>query len=359
MNTITIQEAWSRLQQRGLVEGEQPAADTQSSPWYVRVMLGIAGWMGAGFLLGFVGVAFAFAMENAFAAILIGALCCGGAYAIFRAARSNDFLAQFGLAVSFSGQFMVIYGIFKAFGWDSVPAFLVAAAFEAALTVLVPNVIHRVLSAGGAMLALAFGMERFGLFGVSSAIAAAVFAMVWLDQARWAGKGELWRPVGYGLALALLYLESTRFFGFYRYWMHGDPGWLALHGPLIGFLLLAVVCIWASVRLLEREGIPLASATGMASLLAAVLVVALSYFAPGVATASLILLLGFACGNRILMGLGLVALLGFVSHYYYQMQSTLLVKSGVLAATGAALLLARLALHHYFPSESAEENAHA
>lgn len=359
MNAMTIEEAWSRLQQRGLVEGEQPATDAQSSPWYVRVMLGIAGWMGAGFLLGFVGVAFAFAMENAFASILIGVLCCGGAYAIFRAAGNNDFLAQFGLAVSFAGQFMVIYGVFKAFDWESVSAFLIAAVFEAALVVLIPNTIHRVLSSGGAMLALAFGMERAGLFGLSSAVAAAVFALVWLDRERWAGTGALWRPVGYGMALALLYLESARFFDYYRYWMHRDPIWLMQYGPMIGFVFTAVVCVWATARLLEREGIALASAAGTAAILAALLLCVLSYVAPGVAIASLILLLGFACGNRILMGMGVMALLGFVSHYYYQMQSTLLVKSAVLAATGLALLLARLALHHYFPLDSTEEQHHA
>lgn len=363
MNTIanatTPQELWQRLQQRGLVEGEQPPADASSSPWYVRVMLGIAGWIGACFLLGFVGIAFVAVMESALASILVGLLCCGGACFIFRAAKDNDFLAQFGLAVSFAGQGLVIYGIFKDAHSESALAFLLVAAFEAALALLVPNAIHRVLATAGAMLALAFAIERSGLHGVAPAIAAAGVAAVWLKRELWAGKGEVWRPIGYGLTLALLQIESTRLFDFYRHWFHDQPDWLARYAPVLGALLMLVVLVWATVSLLRQEHIALDGKAGVAALLAAVLTGVLSFSAPGVAAGVLILVLGFACGNRILLGLGLIGLLGFISHYYYQMHSTLLVKSAVLAITGIALLIARLALHQCFPSPSAEENPHA
>ena len=55
----------------------------------------------------------------------------------------------------------------------------------------------------------------------------------------------------------------------------------------------------------------------------------------------MIVVLGFANGNRVLTGLGITALLFYVSAYYYLLEETLLFKSGVLLATGIVLLATR------------------
>ena len=59
----------------------------------------------------------------------------------------------------------------------------------------------------------------------------------------------------------------------------------------------------------------------------------------------MIVVLGFANGNRVLTGLGIAALLFYVFAYYYLLQETLLFKSGVLLATGFVLLVARWIMH--------------
>jgi uncharacterized membrane protein len=50
-------------------------------------------------------------------------------------------------------------------------------------------------------------------------------------------------------------------------------------------------------------------------------------------------LLGFATGNRTLFGVGVVALLSYLSYFYYSLQATLLMKSVALGLTGMALLI--------------------
>ena len=62
------------------------------------------------------------------------------------------------------------------------------------------------------------------------------------------------------------------------------------------------------------------------------------------------LILGFAIGNRVLFGLGVLGFIGFLSHYYYQMQATLLYKSAVLAMMGVFLLAIRFAFQRYLIS---------
>jgi uncharacterized protein DUF4401 len=55
---------WGRLDAAGLVEGNAPSAAADAVPWYVRAMVGIAGWIAACFLLAFIGGAIAFAFRT-------------------------------------------------------------------------------------------------------------------------------------------------------------------------------------------------------------------------------------------------------------------------------------------------------
>jgi hypothetical protein len=108
---MTAGELWDRLTAQGHVEGEMPAPDRPAAPWYVRAMLGIAGWIGALFLIAFVGAAYTFVMSSGGAAAVIGLICCAGAFALFRAFDGNALAEQFGLAVSLAGQVMLIVAI--------------------------------------------------------------------------------------------------------------------------------------------------------------------------------------------------------------------------------------------------------
>ena len=74
------------------------------------------------------------------------------------------------------------------------------------------------------------------------------------------------------------------------------------------------------------------------------LLAGLGFKAPGLVESVLLVILGYMHGNRVLVGLGVLALGGFLSHYYYQMNDTLLQKSILLAVTGGALVLARVAV---------------
>jgi uncharacterized membrane protein len=84
----------------------------------------------------------------------------------------------------------------------------------------------------------------------------------------------------------------------------------------------------------------------------------LSIKAPGAGPAAAILIVGFANADRVLAGLGIFALLGYLFHYYYSLEATLLEKSGLLVAAGIALLVARLAMRYWWP-ESPRDNAEA
>ena len=346
---------WRKLAAQGLVEGELPARSDSRSPWYVRVMLGVAAWMGALFLFSFVGAMFVFVMQNALASIAAGAMVCAGAVVVFRSERKSDFAGQFGLAVSLAGQTLIGYGLAKLLGNRVWPTALVMAAVQAGLFCLAPNFVHRVLTAWSSVLLAAVAFGDLGLHPFSPALVTAAFAWVWIREFEFAGKGEVARAGGYGLALAAMQVTV----------MHGElwTQWLFAKGggPIgghlgiwLGAILSAAVLLWAVILLLRREQVPLDSGPGRIALAGALILGLASLKAPGVGPAAAILVVGFANGNRVLAGLGILALLGYLSHFYYALHATLLEKSLILACTGVALLAVRLAVHRFWPEEAKE-----
>lgn len=358
---MSTADLWARLRSADLVEGEQPPPDPAATPWFVRIMLGIAGWIGALFLAGFVGAAFSFIVDDAASATIAGAIFCAAALGLFMRFDGNDFVDQFALVVSLLGQVMLIIGLAQFLKPEDPGFYLAMAAVEVGLALAVPNFLHRVLAAGGAAIALALAINELQLHGLTAPILCAGLAWIWLDPERWATGGRLWRPIGYGLVLALLLVETFRLAGGTSlFGMRGDePSWISLHGPLIGRALTAALLVWVAFALARREDFAADSRVTLAACGAALIVGLLSLGAPGFASALIVLLLGFAAGNRLLLALGIFGLLGFVSHFYYSLHATLLEKSGLLAATGLVLLAAHFLLRRFHPAAAAPETADA
>jgi hypothetical protein len=346
---------WDRLAAEGLVEGERPAPEPAQSPWYVRTMLGIAGWIGALFLIGFVGAAFAFVMKDSSMAMAAGALCCAAALILYRTLPRQDFADQFALALSLAGQVLMILGLSDILKPEDSSFYLAIAAMQTLLALAVPNFLHRVLTAAGAAVALAFAVAQLSLHGLAAPLLCAGLVWIWIEPARWAASGRLWRPIGYGLVLALLLVETFRLLGAAEWFglEREASSWMQIHGPLVGRGLIASLLVLVAALLSLREGHALGSRTTLAVAGGALIFGLFSLGAPGLASGVLVLLLGFAAGNRLLMALGILALLGFAAHFYYSLNATLLAKSGLLAATGLCLLAAHVVLRR-LPGGAAE-----
>jgi hypothetical protein len=345
-------ELWARLRQAGLVQGESPVADSPRSPWFVRVMLGVAGWFGALFLLLFIGFGMSFVFKTSGMALIVGAFACGLAGVLFHKSPENDFAGQFALAVSMAGQALLIFAIADMTGSKSVAMMgIVVAAMQAALFWLLPSYVHRVWSAAIGACALAVALADMGLLALTSALVLAAFAWVWLKEFDHAKDGPLVRAGGYGLALAAVFIAvMDGEFSIVRILDNPRPPVGGMAGAWIGAGLTGAALLWAVVRLLAREDVPLESPQGKIALVGALILALATLKAPGIGPAAAVLVIGYANGNRVLAGFGVLALLGYLSHYYYSLQITLLEKSAVLAFTGLALLAARLALIRYWPA---------
>lgn len=355
---------WQSLIAKGLVTGEEPEVSQVAAPWYVRTMLGIAGWVGALFLLGALFGGLLFIAESAVASGALGLAACVAAVVIYRTTQQNDFAEQFAFAVSLAGQGLLVYSILRGFNFFSdAYAFieqirllaLVSVGLQAVLFILVPNYLHRVWSALMGIGAAVFLLNQYGVYPFTLVLLLAASTTLWLQEFRWAKYGEMVRALGYSLVLISIshLLTQNHFWDDGRFWQNafGIQPLGGVLGEVISSFCLGLVLVALVYTLLKRGGIALASRISIASFVLAALVGLMGLKAPGITVGLIFVVLGFSQGNNILTGLGLVTLVAFVSQFYYLLHLTLLYKSIVLVASGLALLVVRQVLKHYWPKE--------
>jgi len=319
---------WARLSAAELVSGELPVDETGGrvpSPWPVRVMLGVAGWLGAIFLFGFVTVALRVFLRDPSSAWPLGGLCLICAIGLFYAVPANDFAGQFAFALSVAGQFLVVMGMQPlAKEWTAFLMILI----EAALAFAIANYVHRVFTVIAANTALALWLGwTMHAPTVALGLLAIGVTLIWVDPIVIAKRQALWEPIGYGLAIALLLIDAAWIFE-RNFWSRNSPvvtSFAHWGGPIVVGLAL----VYGAWKL---------SAGRMLAVGAAAVIALCGVAAPGISAAVLVITLGFASAQRALMGLGLVGFAFYLWHFYYQLDLTFLAKSMVLAGTGVVLL---------------------
>jgi hypothetical protein len=332
---------WETLRQAGLVQGEAPATDTIESPWYVKAILAFSGWLAAMFLLGFVGVGFQFIVESGLASLITGGVMMGAAYAILRIPK-NEFVEHLALALSIAGQALAIYAFFELLDTHGALLWALVALLEVLLAVIMPNNVHRVWSSYAAAVAFALTLASMRVPYLAHGLVMLLAAWIWLNEFRYRRYMQCMRAVGYGLVLALIQLTGTILFH------RENLGGLVEYGPgealvpaWLGELATGAVMLYVVWKLLQRLGVRLTDPFARTALLSTLLFCGVSLEAHGIAAGMAIVLLGFAGSNRVLLGLGIAALLFYISSYYYLLEKTLLYKSGTLLLVGVVLLAAR------------------
>lgn len=358
---------WQKLLTQGLVTGEEPEFNDDTAPWYVRTMLGIAGWVGAILLLGALFGGFALLTDSAVVAGMLGAGACLVAVIIYRATHHNDFAKQFAFAVSLAGQALLVYSILKGLNlFQDTEAFIsrvrqvamVLVVLQTILFLVVPNILHRTWSALIGVGAAVFLLNQYGLYPFTLAITLAAGTMLWLQEFHWAKYGEMLRALGYSLIIVSIshLLTQNHFWDDGRFWQNvfGIQSLGGAVGEWLASLCLGVILIALVFVLLKRGEIALGSSISIASLVLAVLVTLIGLQAPGITVGIVVVLLGYSRGNTILTGLGLVTLVVFISQFYYLLHLTLLQKSILLFGSGLVLLAVRQVLKHFWPKGAAD-----
>lgn len=351
------EQMWEILLQAGLTEGAAPETGKLESPWYVKVLLAFSGWLAALFLLGFIGMGFRFVFKNSAAAFIIGGMMIGGAFTILRIPK-NEFIEHLALAVSLAGQALVVVAIFKISNRNAEIAWLLVALLQVLLAVVMPSFVHRVFSSFVAAFALSMTLTIMGWPYVVCGVVMLLAAWCWLNEFRYPRQMRKMRAIGYGLVLALIPLKGTALFGYrtmgWRFSQNQSELWAK---AWIGEVLIGVVTVYVVWHLLQRYGQAISERLSITALLGTLLLCVVSIKVQGITVGMVIMLLGFAGANRVLLSLGIVSLLFYISSYYYLLDATLLAKSLTLLIVGLVLLIIRWLMLRILPVKKEAQNA--
>lgn len=367
----TEQALWRELAARGEVQGE-PSARVRT-PWAVRALMGAAGWLGALFFqMFFLGAVFVAVRENAGAIAVTGLAMIVLAAVLYRRGGAGIALGQFALAVSLSGQGMVIYGVAESLGGgrliETAAFWACLAVFEAALYALVQNRLHRFLAALGVWIGLAVAVhialtdsERHAWLVIPWSLGwlapAACAIVAWFTTAEErlcaAGRHGWFEPAMdatllFALGAALVVTGASH-----------PLAWLQLQEAVPLFararwlpgLLVGVVLV--GFALLECRRLALSFPAVVAVLVGTAAFSVLMAAAPAVGAGALALGLALRRDSLPWLGLGIAAIaIGFI-WYYSSLHWTLLAKSVTLAAAGVILIVLRQWLVHAEPAKEA------
>jgi hypothetical protein len=348
----TPENFWQILASAGLVQGDLPAVPAQahgdSSPWFVKTMLGVAAWLSSLFFLAFLAVLMGSWLDQAGARAFLGIIACVLAVAYFRKGASSIFFEQICFVLALLGQILVLSAILDRYA-DTTAPWLLATVFEAIALVAIPYQPNRFLSALAALFFLYCVMLSWGLAGLF--LPACLIALAVMLHYQWK-LPRLAPAVAAALSLVpFCTIETQGHFQRLTWRLEDDPCCGLFMALPIWFWQASLIAAWLGVvhALLQRATAKPFSPENASVWLLALLLAAGTWPVPLSLFALAVFALGFSQRDKLLEGIGIIQLLWATGYYYYALETTLLFKSLLLAALGAALLLLYAASRYLLP----------
>lgn len=315
-DAITRASVTRELARLGVIaDGDAPAPEAvDGRPWFVALLLGAAGWLAGLFAMFFVWMLFE--PDTTGAMVVIGVALLTGAFALYVIERANPFFAQLALAFSIAGQIsLVVAAIGET---DSAAATSgLAALMQLVLLYALPNRFAKALAAFFFCIAWALTL-RFAWWGEPE-LAGGIVVVVPLPAL--VGWVVVWAPIAVAVEVAIA--SEAR-------WMATRARTIvrpALAGLLVGLSFAPWVSEpLATLRFWFRDE-AYANWLAVWPLLAA-------------AAALFAVVAAFRLRERALVGVGIVGAGLHVLQFYYVLGVSLLAKSVMMVAVGAALLVA-------------------
>jgi Domain of unknown function (DUF4401) len=291
-----------------------PPEAPPTRPWFIALLLGIAGWL-AGLCSVFF-LALVFEPKTAGSLGMIGVVLLAVAFGLYVADRNNSFLDQLALAFSIAGQLAVAGAIGQATEWKPALTASLIAILQGVLVLAMPNSLARLLSTMFACAAWAIairtGWLSGGWFGSARASVGFLPALLaWL---------VIWTPVA-AAAWFLIAREAA--------WM--ATAFRTLARPVLSGLLIALA--FGSLATAPWEMFDDFGPAGARRMNWLVIWPLLS-----AAGAMLAGFLAYRLRHTGLIGAAAVAAFLHAVMFYYLLGSTLLTKAAIMAVAGVVML---------------------
>ena len=370
------------LQQQGFIDAQNVNdkllnnAAAAPSPWFISLLFGFSGVFASLFFIGFLTLILdnTGLLDSTLALFIIGGILSGIGGLLFYNARlrHSPFWNSLAFAVTLAGQGYIAYALLTSEITEPLNIILLLLV-QLLMTVVIPNFIYRLLSATLALSCLLYLLNYYHLSEISLGLLALITSVTHLQRYRLAAfiptkwrmnALEITNAIGYASAYVLLsvsvYFIAAEYGNSFANFNSLDSyGEAFSYNYYLAQGLLTLASLYAAYLILKRYHIKLLSAAGLLISAAIVLLGIMSIYVSGLLATSLIIIIATANSQRVLLGLSVIALVGYIFWYYYQLDTSLLVKSVSLFVIGITLLLLRwLLIKSYFAQIKPSANDH-
>jgi len=370
------------LQQQGFIDAQNVNdkllnnAAAAPSPWFISLLFGFSGVFASLFFIGFLTLILdnTGLLDSTLALFIIGAiLSVIGGFLFYNARiRHSPFWNSLAFAITLAGQGYIAYALLASEIAEPLSIVLLFLV-QLLMTVVIPNFVYRLLSATLALVCLLYLLNYYHLSEVSLGLLALITSVTHLQRytlavfipRKWRMNAlEIMSAMGYASAYVLLsvsvYFIAAEYGNSFANFNSLDSyGEAFSYNYYLSQGLLTLASLYAAYLILKRYHIKLLSAAGLLISAAIVLLGIMSIYVSGLLATSLIIIIATANSQRVLLGLSVIALVGYIFWYYYQLDTSLLVKSVSLFVIGIALLLLRwLLIKSYFAKIKLSANDH-
>lgn len=377
-----------QLQQLGLIDANAIPTDTITTDrkknqtinndigydnlWFIQVFFGFSGFLASLFFIGFLTLLLqnTGVLESTIATFLIGMLLNVGSFILFKSqtTRRSMFLNSLAFTLSVAGQAYVMYALVSG-DIEHLLGVWLFLFIQSALTFIVPNFMYRLLSSLVALGCTVYLLNDYQLPELSLGLLALIaiisnlqrFRLLQHAPVKWrAGAFDSIKAIGYASAMMLLGVSVYFIAAEYRGSFNNNSEAFR-YNYYLAQSLLTLASYYAAYLILKRyHPKPFSSVSVVISSIVlgiTLLLGILSLYVSGLLATSLIIIIAVANSQRLLLGLGITALVSYIFWYYYQLDTSLLVKSASMLLTGIALLLIRwLLIKGYFDNIKASAN---
>ncbi|WP_457857863.1 DUF4401 domain-containing protein [Psychrobacter pulmonis] len=364
------------LQQQGFIDAQNVNdkllnnAAAAPSPWFISLLFGFSGVFASLFFIGFLTLILdnTGLLDSTLALFIIGAiLSVSGGFLFYNARlRHSAFWNSLAFAVTLAGQGYIAYALLASEITEPLSIVLLFLV-QLLMTVVIPNFIYRLLSATLALVCLLYLLNYYHLSEVSLGLLALITSVTHLQRytlavfipRKWRMNAlEIMSAMGYASAYVLLSISVYFIAAEYGNSLN-NYGEAFSYNYYLAQGLLTLASLYAAYLILKRYQVKLRSTAGLLISAAIVLLGIMSIYVSGLLATSLIIIIATANSQRVLLGLSVIALVGYIFWYYYQLDTSLLVKSVSLFVIGIALLLLRwLLIKSYFAKIKLSANDH-
>lgn len=327
----------------------------EATPWFIQLFFGVCGFFASTLFLAAIALMLlASGIDASFTVFITVALILSslGYFMLAHVSRVAPFFTGLALSLAIGAQGYLLMAFID---YPNSLILQVAALVitELILTVLMPSFFYRLISSAVMLASLLYLFQLLGLISATLALIAVIFistTLFWHHllsrlPLRFLANGiSILRALKWSSALVFMLtaiFANTMTASFWGLGLADGSYFIQPYHPVLAQGLLGLVAIVTALLLFRRYQQPLLSPPILLVAISIIAIGTLSIWASGLLAIALVMIIAFANGERLLQAVSILTFVCYAFWYYYQLDTSLLIKSALLLVLAIGFLLLR------------------